>query len=154
MDRIEVKISLVIVIIALTLILILGFKPQAGVKEVVTNPNEFYTASSCVGQYYSYLATANTDALMTILDKKYIEKNNINKSNIISKLDGDNIQYVFSPSKAYKIKVSENVDKYYIKGIKQKELMDVTENVGEEKYEITLYHQNSTFTINPYTGKI
>ena len=51
MDKIEVKISLVIVIISLTLILIFGFKPQAGGREIVTNPNEFFTVSSCVDQY-------------------------------------------------------------------------------------------------------
>ena len=150
MDKIEVKISLVIVIISLTLILIFGFKPQAGGREIVTNPNEFFTVSSCVDQYYSYLSANEVESLMTILDKKYIEKNNIDNSNIINKLNGDSNQYIYSPKEAYR----RNVVKYYITGIKQKELMDVIENVKEEQYEITLYHQNSTFTIKPYSGKI
>ena len=154
MDKIEVKISLVIVIISLTLILIFGFKPQAGGREIVTNPNEFFTVSSCVDQYYSYLSANEVESLMTILDKKYIEKNNIDNSNIINKLNGDSNQYIFSPKEAYRRQISENVVKYYITGIKQKELMDVIENVKEEQYEITLYHQNSTFTIKPYSGKI
>ncbi len=154
MDRIEIKISLVIIIVALLLILIFGFNTKAGGTEIVKDPSEFYVASGCVGQYYSFLQANDTNALMTILDKEYIKKNNINSSNVYEKLEGSNNLYTFSPTKAYRQKISENIIKYYIYGNKQIETIDDSQIVDEDKYVVTIYKINSTYTIMPYTGSL
>ena len=154
MDRIEIKISLIIIALALLLILIFGFNPKVGIQEIVKDPSEFYIASGCVSQYYSFLQANDTNSLMTILDKEYIKNNDINESNVYEKLSGDSNLYTFNPLEAYKQKISENIIRYYIYGNKQIETIDDSKTIDVDKYVVTIYKTNSTYTIMPYTGNL
>lgn len=121
---------------------------------VVTDRNRFYTVTSCVNKFLTYLTSKNTDSLYLLLDENYKNEKQITKDNIYNFIGTYNNELIFSPKKIFEQRLSRNVYKYYIKGYISADVMD---SVGakQDYYIIVIQDQeNLTFSIMPYDGEM
>lgn len=121
---------------------------------VLTDNSRFYTVSSCVSKFLSFLTGKDTDKLYVLLDENYVKENNVTKENIYNFLGTYDNELIFSPKKIFEQRISENIYKYYVKGYISPDIMD---SIGEKQdyYIIVIQDQeNMTFSIVPYDGKM
>lgn len=152
-------IVLVIILLILGIYKIFFSKPKeekidTKTISVVKDNNRFYTVSSCVYKYLTYLSAKDNDNLYLLLDETYKKENNITKDNIynyIGNVEGD---ISFNARKIFEQRLSKNVYKYYVKGYIQANTIFQT---GEKQiyYVIVIMDQsNLTFSIMPYDGEM
>lgn len=121
---------------------------------VVKDNDRFYTVSSCVNKYLSYLSSNDIDNLYLLLDEGYKKENNITKENINNFIKPTMEFVTFSPRKMFEQRLSKDVYKYYVKGYIRK---DTFSQIGkkEDYYIIVIMDQsNLTFSIMPYDGEM
>lgn len=121
---------------------------------VVKNNDRFYTVTSCVNKYLTYLSSGDKDNLYLLLNENYKNENNITKENISNFININIGNISFNPYKMFEQRLSKNVYKYYIKGYIRK---DTFSGVGpkEEFYIIIIMNQsNLTFSVMPYDGEM
>lgn len=121
---------------------------------VVKDNDRFYTVSSCVNKYLTYLSSNDVDNLYLLLNEGYIKENNITKENINDFIKPITDNLSFSPNKMFEQRLSKNVYKYYVKGYIRK---DTFGQIGEKEiyYIIVIMDQsNLTFSIIPYNGEM
>lgn len=154
---------LMIIFIALVVILIAVYylkdrndeKSYYTEPEIVTNNSNFYTVSSCVSKYVSYLYNKDIDNLLVLLNQKYIEKNNIDSSNIFEYLIPLDSYQTFKAKKMYVSRVDEHIYKYYVYGILEEEYIDsYGKYVGDLYVVVYLNEEGMTFSVEPYDGEI
>lgn len=119
---------------------------------IVKNQNDFYLVSSCVSRYLNYLSADDKEKLLMLLSDNYKNENSVTSENIynfISRLDG---LYSFNPRKMYVQRMSENVYKFYVYGLIEKDTIDL-DYAGSDYYVIVILDKaNTTFAIEPYDG--
>ena len=121
---------------------------------VVNNHNRFFTVSSCVSKYISYLTTKDTENLLVLLSNEYKEKYNINSNNLynyISVVDGNK---TFSARKMFEEKISNNIYKYYVYGNIQEEILGKVSEKEDYYLVVILDQNNMTFAVEPYNGDL
>lgn len=114
--------------------------------EEVTNSAMYFTVKSCVDTYVKYISEQNNEALYGILDKTYIEQNNINKNNILSSisvLEGKNIDFNIQEMRVKD--EDEEIQVYYIKGM----LRNENDNKKQIQLTVNIDMTNKVFTIMP-----
>lgn len=119
--------------------------------EKVRERNKFYTVSACVNKYLSYLYEKNTEILYNYLDKQYIEKNEITKSNILQKIDTIDTYKAFTAKEMYQQKITDEIIQYYAYGVIKEDLPNGEPE--EEKFYISIKidSKNETFSVLPNT---
>lgn len=160
-DRNEKILAIVIVIAVLFLGIYKIFFDKEVIEEekidtetisIVKDNSKFYTVSSCVSKYITYLSSGQTDKLLVLLSKNYKEKNSINLSNIHNYIDFNGNTSAFNPRKMFQQRLSKNVYKYYVSGYIEEETIDSIP-VSEQFYIIVILDEkNMTFEIEPYDG--
>ena len=55
-------------------------------KSIVENRSEFFTVSSCVDFYLSYVVDKDSESILNVLDKNFKKDNNINEANVLDKI--------------------------------------------------------------------
>lgn len=121
---------------------------------VVKDNDRFYTVSSCVSKYLTYLSSSDTNNLYLLLNENYKKENNITKDNIYNYIGNIEGNISFNPRKMFEQRLSKNIYKYYVKGYIQKDTFD---QIGEKEiyYIIVIMNQsNLTFSIMPYNGEM
>ena len=135
-------------------------------EELLTDDISFYTISKCVSEYLNklnknngayygtddngkYIRILNDDAIaqtiIDILDKDYINKNQITTSNVFNFTEKITKQVIFVPLKI-NILPGRNTEKYAIYGF----IQDIDNNFIKELYIIaTLDVKNNTYSIEP-----
>ena len=106
----------------------------------------YFTVKSCVDTYVKYISEQNNEALYGILDKTYIEQNNINKNNILSSisvLEGKNIDFNIQEMRVKD--EDEEIQVYYIKGM----LRNENDNKKQIQLTVNIDMTNKVFTIMP-----
>lgn len=166
MEKSERNLTIITVILVICVIVLgvykLFFEKDKIVEEkidtetisIVTNRNDFYTVSSTINSYISYLASNKSDVILEILDSKYKEENNItidNLYNYVSKLSG---MYLYQPKKMYEQRVSENIYKYYTFGYISQEFIGEMGPKQEYYLIVLLDEKNLTYSIMPYDGEM
>lgn len=127
---------------------------------MVTDNNRFYTVTSCVSKYLSYLSSGDSSSLLLLLDNDYKETNNITSSNIYQFIDRLDSQYEFNADKMYQEKVNDTVIKYYVSGSISPALyfenMEDSYNVEYREFYVivNLDLRQGVFSIVPYDGDI
>lgn len=162
-DRNEKILAIVIVIAVLFLgVYKLFFEKDNIVEEkidtetisIVKDNSKFYTVSSCVSKYISYLSSGETDNLLILLSNNYKKENSINSSNIYNYISSFNGISTFTPKKMFQQRISKSIYKYYVSGYIQEETIDST-SIRQEYYIIVIMdEENMTFEIEPYDGSI
>lgn len=117
----------------------------------LTNDNRYLTISSIVDNYISYVKYQNVDNIMSILDKKYIEVNDINSNNIFEKIELYSTNYAASVREAYQVRSYNNIYIYYIKAKLIEEKFDsfTQRYIRDIYYKITINENDITFAISP-----
>ena len=160
-NRIILAIVLVVAVIALGIYKIFFNKEKIKVEKIdtetvsiVKNPNDFYTASSCVSKYLNYLTVKDKAKLLTLLSDDYKKANSITENNIDSYVDYLDDSYSFTARKMYVQRLSKSVYKFYIYGLLGKESMFYQQQSREYYIIVILDRSNLTFAIEPYDGSI
>ena len=113
--------------------------------------NRYLTIDSSVSKYISYVSSKNNDYTYQVLDKNYLEDNNITTANIINKIEFYDPNYRGSAKEIYQISSYQNIYKYYVKEQISNETLDTIEFVRYDYFCITLDESNLTFSIMPIT---
>ena len=101
------------------------------IKEPVKNATSYFTVQSCVNKYLGYIVEKNADALYSILDNSYIEKNNIDANNVLDKVEKYDESITFKAESMGMEQLDDNNIKYYAEGIIRRDAM--VENYEDEK---------------------
>jgi len=121
---------------------------------LVNDPSEFYTVSSCLTKYVTYVSSKDNEKIYIMLDSNYIDKNNITVDNVfdfISLYDGE---YTQSSIRMYSQQINSYTTKYYVKYVINQSIMDVaTEDIIQ--YAIVVLNERElSFSIEPYDGEM
>jgi hypothetical protein len=121
----------------------------------VTDHNRFFSVTSAVDSFILNLKYKDSDNLMELLDKKYIEKNNITIDNILEKLDIFEETYAVSVRTLYHIKSYNNIYVYYAKAKLYEMNYTTVEHrpIREVFMKITINENDVTFAIAPIDEK-
>ncbi len=121
--------------------------------------NRFFTIDSAISKYFSYITSRDGESLLSILDADYINRNNINTSNIYDFVGNYDSNIRTSLEEAYRVNSYQNIYKYYTKvALKEETLYDSTLQ-GYNYYIVTINENELTFAIEPiseiiYTDKV
>lgn len=164
MNKVE-KLELII-IISLVLIFIITFSVMKSSENNLKNKtidtsfyalkdyNRFFTIDSAISKYFSYVSAKEYDSVIKILDKNYVDKNKITKSNISNFISEYDVDIRSSLEEAYQSSSYNNIYKYYVKiALKKETLYDST--LQEYVYYIvTIDENNLLFAMEPISELI
>ena len=127
--------------------------------EIVTNYSNFYTVDSCLYRTITYVASKDTESLLSILSDSYKKENNIDANNILSLFGEIEEDSIFVSKKMYFEQISNNITKYYVYGhIKKNQILDdeltIQDDYREKYFIVYLDTENKTFAIEPYNGDV
>lgn len=163
LKKLDIKIVLLVIVTAVVVIVSYIFNSKEKLEEsekyIVTNYSNFYTVDSCLYRFSTYLSEKNIENLWLVLSDNYKENNNINKENVLTIFDEIDEDSTFVSRKMYYENINDNITKYYVYGLIQKNLIyddAYTEKIeGKDAYYIVYIDSNNkTFSIEPYSGEI
>lgn len=166
MSKIEKRNIIVLIIIAFVLIsgIIIyetffnkSTKEEVASINILKDNSRFYTISSCVNRYLTYLTNKDTDNLILLIDESYKDEKNVTKSNLLEKLPKLNGRYNFSAKKMYEQKINDNYTRYYVYGLLMEDVFSEEDSIKTSKdfYTIvTINGEDYTYSITPYDGEI
>lgn len=112
--------------------------------------SRFFTINSCVNKYITSLQSNKYDNVLKLLDKEYIESNNISSDNVSNYVDNLNGNYNYITNKIYYTELSKNIINYYVKGYLVSDELDNISNDKIDKYYIVKFDlTNNLFSITP-----
>lgn len=119
MKKDDIKTFVVIISVCLICVVIgivISIKSNVDKLSSVTEYNMFFSKINYINSYINYISSGNNTAVYNLLDKKYVEKNNININNVFDYVEkfSDN-DYVNLTSIDY-VDIGDNSSIYYIKG--------------------------------------
>lgn len=117
--------------------------------------NRFMTITSAINNYFNAVKYENVDNIMLILDKIYVEENNINSNNVLHKIDNYNKNYVASIRAVYQVKSYNNIYIYYVKAnlIEESVLSVEHTYIREIYYKVTINENTLAFAVAPISEK-
>ena len=116
-DDIRTFVVIVVVCaICIVIALILNIKSNVDELSSVNEYNVFFSNVNYINSYINYVASENSIAIYNVLDKKYIEKNNITYDNILDYIDDYSIGSSLKATGMEYVKVGNNFV-YYVKGM-------------------------------------
>ena len=95
----------------------LGDVPIIYEKEKLENSTIFYTVEDCINVYFKTVEEKDTSALLCLLDKEYISKNNITSDNVLNYVDKLNNGDTFIATDMYEAR-NDNIYIYIVEGTK------------------------------------
>lgn len=127
--------------------------------EIVTNYSNFYTVDSCLYRTITYIASKDSQSLLSILSSNYKKENNIDSSNILSLFNSIEEDSIFISKKMYYEKINNNITKYYVYGLVEKnqiidDALTLDNQYTNQYFIVYLDTTNKTFAIEPYNGDI
>ena len=144
---------LFLVVITILVVIISNIKKEDNPEiKIVKDYNDFYTVSSCLSRYNSYVNSKDSESVLLLLNNKYKSKNKITKSNVFENLKTvDNSDFV--PKKMY-YQEYNNMEKYYVYGELVVEDFEGVASRDGVYYIVYLYTKDKTYSIEPYDGSI
>lgn len=121
---------------------------------LVNDPSEFYTVSSCLTKYVTYVSSKDNEKIYVMLDSNYIDKNNITVDNVFNFIPIYDGEYTQNSIRMYSQEINSYMTKYYVKYIINQSIMDVvTEDIVQ--YAIVVLNERElSFSIEPYDGEM
>lgn len=115
--------------------------------------SRFFTINSCINKYVTSLQYNKYDNVLKLLDKDYVEKNNISSDNVVDFVDNLDGNYNYITKKVFYTELSEKVINYYVKGYLVSDELDNISNDKIDKYYIVKFDlNNNLFSITPIDG--
>ena len=113
--------------------------------------NRFLTIKSAIESFASSVKYKNTETIMKILDKQYVEENNINSDNVFDLIDTYSTNYQVDLRRVYQIKKYNNIYVYYAKAKLIEENFDsiYTNYKKNVYYKVTINENTLAFAIAP-----
>jgi len=118
---------------------------------LVEDRDRYYIVKTSVDTYYAYLNEENADNVLAILDKSYIEKNNVDKDNVINKLKGKTQSAIKANKYMCERKMGNGIYSYYTHFIEEDR--QTGEYIKDVYYEVKLDHKTIRYTIKPISKK-
>lgn len=121
-------------------------------KEIkyVDERNEYFAVQTCVQKYLQNIFVEDEQILYNILDKAYINENNITIANVLENIDESRKyqeEIVLDIDKMYTIKNQNDLCVYFIYG----KIGESYENLQQDFYVMVRFDKtNDTFSIYPY----
>ncbi len=116
----------------------------------VKDYNRYYTVTSLVEKFYSYINSKDYNNVLIILNSDYKNTNNINLSNIDNYLPKHEVNIGFQPGLICTKQISKDLTSYYVKG------NTVSSNTGDKisdsYYNIILDSISFTYSISILTS--
>ncbi len=157
-------VAIILVIITILVVVLTNFfnkddKQLENKIEIVTNYSNFYTVDSCLYRTITYIASKDSQSLLSILSSNYKKENNIDSSNILSLFNSIEEDSVFISKKMYYEKINNNITKYYVYGLVEKnqiidDALTVDNQYTNQYFIVYLDTINKTFAVEPYDGSI
>ena len=158
----------IIILVIIAIILISGiivyetFFNKSTVNEetevaILKDNSRFYTVSSCINRYLTYLTNKDINNLFLLVDEEYKKENNIDKNNILEYLPKLNKRYNFKARKMYEQELNDKYTKYYIYGLLIEDLFneeDSIKNTLDFYTIVTINSKDHTYSITPYDGEM
>lgn len=119
---------------------------------VLKDNSKFYTVSSCVSKYLSYLSQKDTENLLTLLSNNYKKNNSIDSNNIYNYVGVVNGVKTFSPKKIFQQRLSKSIYKFYVKGYTEEESISSISTKEDFYLIVILDEKNMIFEVEPYDG--
>ncbi len=117
----------------------------------VTNYSRYSTVTSTIDKFYAFINSDNYDAVLKILNEKYVTENNITKDNVDDYIKFDDKALAFDANVMYQLYGKKGVYEYYVDGNL------IYANTGEviEKvyYSVILDGNTLLFSIKPITAE-
>lgn len=155
-DYILIAVCVITVIITFMILGTYSPKKQENVvnssskAKLLNNYSRFFTIESCMYRFISYIQDNQVDSLLKVLDEDYIEKNAINKDNVlefVGSLEGFN---TFTAKKIYYNDLNDNMIEYYVYGQIVSEAIDTYSYYGVDRYYIVVMDtENMTYSVEP-----
>lgn len=119
----------------------------------INDENRYLSITSAITTYVNNIRARNAENLMIILDKKYVEENQINASNVIDILEKYEDSYIVNIREIYKIISFDDITIYYTKGRIMEEQFGTFKQdyVRDNYYKITINENTLAFAIAPLT---
>lgn len=118
-------------------------------KDKVKEVNTFYTVRNCIERYLGYVAQKDIESLMQVLDKSYIQKEQITSINIEEKINDLGVSKIYTAKTMYQEKNDENIKTYYVSGTVRDDIMDMQTEEKPFYVTVKLDTVNQTFSIMP-----
>ncbi len=117
--------------------------------EELDDSSSFFSISENINKICEYVNNNEPTRLINILDKEYIEQNNLTTTNIINHFQEDYQNTTFKSYDTYVIS-NKNLYKYYVHGYLYVNMFDEPSTITEEKYFILNYDiDNLSYSIEP-----
>lgn len=115
--------------------------------------SRFFTINSCINKYVTSLQNNKYDNVLKLLDKNYVEENNISSDNVSNYVDNLDGNYNYITKRVFYTELSEKVINYYVKGYLVSDELDNISNDKIDKYYIVKFDlTNNLFSITPIDG--
>ena len=116
--------------------------------------NRFFAIDSAVAKYFSYITSKNSESILQVLDKDYVERNNITSSNIYNFVGNYDFNIKSNLEEAYQVSSYKNVYKYYVKVALKLETLYTSTLQRYAYYIVTIDENDLTFAIEPISDII
>lgn len=116
-------------------------------SKMVIDKSRYYTVKNAITKYYSYVNMHDYDSVLKILDKKYVESNNIDSNNIKEKLNYADVSISYDSRIMCLSSSNKGVYSFVVDG------NEISANTGsvlnKVYYEIIMDGNNQTFSLKP-----
>ncbi len=123
--------------------------------ELTTEPTAFFTVSNCANIFITDVNNMNADKVLNLLNKKYVEENEINSDNVFNRVSLD-FNYdgtvVYKIIKMYQKKYGKTAYKYYMYGNIYKQEITGNKYVTEYYLIINIDYKNMTYDVVPFSS--
>lgn len=147
----DIKTFIVIVCVCAICVFIgILFSRKSNVEKLehVNEYNVFYSGVNYINNYINNIASNNSSAVYSLLDKKYIENNNITIDNVLENITSYSTLSSFKATNMYFVQVKGNFI-YYIEGKIYEEIYD-DRILIDDYYSIVLITDNNNLSYSIY----
>ena len=145
-----IVVVIVVCVICLIIGLIFSYKSNFDRLESVSEYSVFFSQVKYINNYINYIANNDSVSVYNLLDKRYIEKNNISYSNVLDYIDEYPLLSSFKARKMDYAKLSFNITLYYVTGEIYKNDID-GEVLVDDNFSAVIVNDfdNMSFSIYP-----
>lgn len=150
-DDIRTMIVVIIIsIICLVIGLIFSYKSNFDKLDSVSEYSVYFSQIKYINNYINYIANEDSVGVYNLLDKRYIERNNISYSNVLDYVSDYPQLSSFKARNMKYVKLSFNITLYYVTGEVYKNDID-GEVLVDESFSVVIVNDfdNMSFSIYP-----
>lgn len=118
------------------------------------NENRFFSIDSSISKYVTAVSNKDTNSIMKLLSKSYINKNNITENNVFNIIESYSEYTKSNTREVYQIKSYNNIYYYYSKVKLEEETFDSTTYLKTVYFKVMIDENKLVFNIEPISETI